>query len=90
MKEPYYNQLIEIMLQKPKGMKLSAIARNIYNLNSGLFEAPELYEEIYHMTKQYLYRECKKKGSVFKSVSGKWGYYAIRPHYVKQLKLRFK
>ena len=90
MERKYYNQLIEILLLKPKGLKLSVIAANIYNLNSGLFSEDDLYEKIYRQTKQLLYRESKKRGSLFKSVNGKWGYYAIKPHYAKQLRLQFK
>ncbi len=90
MERKYHNQLVEILLLKPKGLKLSAIAANLYNANSGLFAEEDLYERIYWQTKRYLYRESKKKNSIFKSVSGKWGYYAIKPHYVKQLKIQFK
>lgn len=84
------NQIVEILLQRPKGMKLSVIVRNLYNLNSGLFEDYDLYETLYNTTKQYLYRESRKKESIFKHVNDKWGYYAIKPHYARQLKFKFK
>lgn len=90
MERKYYNQLVEILLLKPKGLKLSAIAAYLYNVNSGLWVEEGLYERIYWQTKRYLYRESKKRGSIFKSVNGKWGYYAIKPHYARQLRIQFK
>lgn len=89
MKEVYYNQLVEILLQKPKGMRLSVIATNIYNLNAGLFSSSELYDEIYKTIKQFLYRESKKRKSIFVHVPDKWGYYAIRRKQARQLRLKF-
>lgn len=89
MKKQYYDQMIEILLQKPKGLRLSAIATNIYNMNAGLFSSPELYDDIYRVVKQFLYRESKKKKSVIVHVPDKWGYYAIRKGMTRQLKIQF-
>lgn len=89
MKELYYKQMIEILMRKPKGMRLSAIVKNIYNQNAELFSSGDLYDEIYRSTFRFLYRECKKKKSMFYHVPDKWGFYAVRRRQAKQLLLKF-
>ncbi|MCQ2076057.1 MAG: hypothetical protein MJZ20_03345 [Bacteroidaceae bacterium] len=89
MDSKYYNQLIDVLLMKPKGLKLSVIAVTLYNMNTGLFAESGLYEKIYKQLKPFLYRESKKRGSIFRRIPNKWGYYSIKPHYARQLKLSF-
>lgn len=81
--------MIEVLLQRPKGMRLSVIVANIYNMNAGLFSSPELYDTIHQQVYSFLYRESKKKKSAFIRVPGRWGYYAIKRSYARQLKLQF-
>lgn len=85
----YYNQLVEILMAQPEGMRLGNVARAIYNSHCNLFEASNeaLYREIYNVVARHLYRESRKRTSPF--MRTKWGWYALRQNFVVQLELPF-
>jgi len=88
MKNIYYNQTIELLTNKPEGMKLCNIARNIFNANNDLFADEDLYSQIYHQLKRFLWRQSKLKHSPFKACK-RWGYYGIRKSVAIQFELPF-
>lgn len=88
MKNLYYNQTIELLTKHPEGMKLCNIARYLYNSNTDLFADEDLYWQIYHQLKRFLWKQSKLKHSPIKSCA-KWGYYGIRKSFVVQFELPF-
>lgn len=88
MKNAYYNQIMELLTQRPEGMKLCAIARCIYNSNTDLFADEDLYPQIYGQLKRFLWHQSKVKRSPFVSCK-RWGYYAIRKSAAIQFELPF-
>jgi len=88
MKNIYYNQTIELLTQRPEGMKLCHIARAIFNSNNDLFADEDLYRQIYGQLKRFLWRQSKLKNSPFKACQ-KWGYYGIRKSAAIQFELPF-
>lgn len=88
MKNIYYNQTLQLLTDRPEGMKLCNIARCIYNANNNLFADEDLYWQIYGQLKRFLWHQSKLKHSPFKSC-GKWGYYGIRKSVAVQFELPF-
>lgn len=88
MKNEYYKQTVEILTDRPEGMKLCNIARCIFNQNNDLFADEDLYWKIYYQLKRFLWTQSKRKNSPFKACN-KWGYYAIRRSFAVQFELPF-
>lgn len=89
MKNVYYQQTIELLSERPEGMKLCNIARIIYNTHCGLFEDPNLYQHIYTQLKRFLWVQSRRERSPFRSVDNRWGYYRLRRSFSFQFELPF-
>ena len=89
MKNQYYNEMVEMLLKRPDGMRLGAIARTIYNSSCDLFdlEGSRRFAKIYSSVGRYLWTQSRRKKSPFERRS--WGTYALRPRFVYQLELTF-
>lgn len=89
MNNLYYNQMVELMLTHPEGIRVGHLSRAIYNANCDLFtpNASSLFRNIHQQVYQYLWREQRKQKSPFLRL--RWGVYALRPHFVMQLELCF-
>ncbi len=80
---------MELLSQKPEGMKLCNISRCIYNTNCNLFDDGHKYKQIYSSVKRFLWNQSKLKNSPFQSVANQWGHYAIKHSFAHQLELCF-
>ncbi|MCR5314078.1 MAG: hypothetical protein K6E54_10660 [Bacteroidaceae bacterium] len=89
MRNPDYKQIANILSQKPEGLKVNAIAINLYNQGRGFFTEKKDYEKLYKALRQYLWQQSQKKNSIFEAVDGKRGYYRLRKNYNKQQKSLF-
>lgn len=89
MNNLYYNQMMDILLAHPEGVRVGNLTRAIYNSNCSLFtpDAAELLRQIHRQVYSFLWREQRKRHSPF--LRTRWGYYALRPHFVVQLELCF-
>lgn len=89
MNNLYYNQMVELLLAHPDGIRVGHLSRAIYNENCDLFtpNASGLFRDIHQQVYQYLWREQRKRQSPFLRL--RWGVYALRPHFVMQLELCF-
>lgn len=89
MNNLYYNQMVELLLAHPEGIRVGRLVRAIYNANCDLFTADTsgLLRSIHKQVYQHLWREQRKHTSPFQRT--KWGVYALRPHFVMQLELCF-
>lgn len=89
MNNLYYNQMMEILLAHPHGVRVGNLTRAIYNSNCDLFtpDAALLLRKIHSQVYRYLWREQRKRHSPF--LRTRRGYYALRPHFVVQLELCF-
>ncbi len=85
----YYNQIMELLTQKPEGMKACNISRHIYNSNCNLFDDIHKYNKIHSNVRRFLWQQSKQKNSPFQSVCGHWGHYAIKRSFAHQLELCF-
>ncbi len=90
MKSKYYDDIVAVLLEHPKGMRVGDIARHIFNQQCNLFtsEPERLYLTIYDSVRHYLWKQSARRSSVFRHA--RWGRYALRRHYAKQLQLVFK
>lgn len=89
MKNAYYQQTIELLTDKPEGMKLCNIARNIYNSHCNLFEDPNLYHQIYTQLKRFLWVQSRRERSPFRAVDNRWGFYRLKKSFAYQFELPF-
>jgi hypothetical protein len=85
----YYNQIIELLTQKPEGMKACNIARCIYNSHCNLFDNSNQYHKIHDTIRHFLWQQSKHKNSPFKKVKNLWGVYTLKQSFVTQLELCF-
>ena len=86
----YYKQIIDLLSQKPEGLKVSTIAIHIYNSQGNLFTDEGLYQKIYESVRQFLWQQSRKRNSPFAAVDGKRGYYKLRRHFNIQTELMFE
>ncbi len=89
MKNTYYNQIIELLSNRPDGMKPCKIARHIYNSHCGLFEEKNLYPQIYSSVRRFLWEQSHKNESPFSHKNNEWGVYTLKKSFVTQLELVF-
>ena len=90
MKNQYYNDIVEMLLKSESdGMRLGAIARNIYNKDCDLFDpdAEGKFMRIYRSVKRFLWYQSRLKRSPFSR--NRWGYYGLRRSFAQQLELCF-
>ncbi len=80
---------MELLTQKPEGMKVCNISRHIYNTNCSLFDDEHKYKKIYSNVRRFLWQQSKQKNSPFQSVEEHRGHYAIRKSFAHQLELCF-
>ena len=89
MNHKYYRQIIDLLTLRPDGLKVSAIAKNIYNQQDTWFSEHESYEKLYESIRQYLWQQSQKKNSIFTTVDEKRGYYKLRKIYTMQTEFQF-
>lgn len=89
MKNQYYNEMVEMLMAHPNGMRVGLMARTIYNSNCDLFDtdAARRFKKIYDSVKRYLWTQSRHKHSPFER--RKWGTYALKKNFVFQLELAF-
>ena len=90
MKNQYYNDIVEMLLKSESdGMRLGAIARNIYNKDCDLFDsdAEGKFMRIYRSVKRFLWYQRRLKRSPFSR--NRWGYYGLKRSFAQQLELCF-
>jgi len=80
----YHKDIVEILTNRPEGLRVSAIAVHIYNRQRGLFDDGCKYDKIYAAVKQYLWTQSQKPHSIIKAVKDKRGYYTISNSYFLQ------
>lgn len=86
MNNIYYRDIIELLLPRGKeGLKLSLIARYVYNQHANLFDSSVKYEDVYKAVGLFLWKQSQKKESPFKHNS--YGVYSIKPDISVQLDL---
>jgi len=86
MNNIYYRDLIELLLPfGQEGMRLSSIARHLYNKNVDMFYNTVKYEDIYKTVSLFLWKQSQKRESPFKRNA--YGIYAIKPDVAVQLDL---
>lgn len=89
MNHKYYRQIVELLALRPEGLKVSAIAKNIYNQEGNLFADEDHYEKLYESIRQFLWQQSQRKNSQFITVEGKRGYYKLRTNYSIQTEFQF-
>lgn len=86
MNNIYYRDIIELLLPQGKGgLKLSIIAKRVYNLHADLFDDSIKYEEIYKEVGLFLWKQSQKRESPFRHNA--YGIYSIKPDMAVQLDL---
>ncbi|MCD8305017.1 MAG: hypothetical protein LUC86_09385 [Prevotellaceae bacterium] len=86
MNNEYHRDIIELLMESGKrGMKVKDIARHIYNRHCGFFAPEVVFDKIYMQVRFYLCRQVSGGRSPF--WRRRWGYYAIRPDFARQLTL---
>lgn len=72
----YEEQILHILSQVgERGISVSMLAKNIYNMNCSLFSQPDM-QEVYRMVQQYLLKNSKSSQSLIES-TGRRGYYRL-------------
>jgi len=89
MNHKYYRQIVELLALRPEGLKVSTIAKNIYNQEGNLFADEDHYDKLYESIRQFLWQQTQKKHSQFITVDGKRGYYKLRTNYSVQTEFQF-
>jgi hypothetical protein len=89
MQNQYYNEMIQLLMGNPEGMRVGTIARAIYNASCDLFDAQagSRFHQIYTSIRRYLWQQSRRQRSPFRRI--KWGTYALRHNFVYQLELTF-
>lgn len=90
MKNTYYKQIIELLTNRPEGMRPCKIAKHIYNTHCGLFEDEDLYQQIYRSIRHYLWEQSNKNDTPFSHKDNKRGVYTLKNSFVTQLELSFE
>lgn len=86
MKDSYHRDIVNILLEAgDEGMRSCAVARRLYNIHANLFASTLVYETLRTDVEQYLWRETKRRFTLF--VRKSYGIYAIKPSMAFQLDL---
>ena len=85
----YEEQILHILSQVgERGISVSMLAKNIYNMNCTLFSQPDM-QEVYRTVQQYLLKNSKSSQSLIES-AGRRGYYRRNNAVARQLMLDFR
>lgn len=86
MKNAYHNDIMDMLLRSGReGMNVRRLARQLYNLHSGIFSADVVYERMYNQVRFYLYYQSRQSHSPF--VHLRRGQYALRQDIAVQLNI---
>lgn len=87
----YEEQILHILSQVgERGISVSMLAKNIYNMNCTLFSQPDV-QEVHRTVQQYLLKNSKSSQSLIES-TGRRGYYRLNTNnnaVARQLMLDF-
>ncbi len=89
MRHQLQKKIINVLAMKPEGMKVSAIAVNIYNNDRDLFSEEKDFDKLYQLVRNYTWRLSQGKKSMLMAVEGKRGYYRLRNKQTTQCLLDF-
>ena len=87
----YEEQILHILSEVgERGISVSMLAKNIYNMNCTLFSQPDM-QELYRAVQQYLLKNSKSSQSLIES-TGRRGYYRLNTNnaVARQLMLDFR
>ena len=86
MKNAYHNDLMDMLLRSGReGMNVRRLARQLYNLHSGIFASDVVYEVLYSQVRHYLYYQSQQRYTPFLHL--RRGQYALRPDIAVQMDL---
>lgn len=89
MKNLRYNEMVELLMANPDGLRIRAIARSIYNTEVDLFavDSAKKFRDIHLSVQRFLWTQSRKIHSPFER--RRWGIYALKNRFVVQLELEF-
>ncbi|MBQ7571758.1 MAG: hypothetical protein IJT19_05895 [Bacteroidaceae bacterium] len=86
MKNAYHNDIMDMLIRSGHdGMNVRRLARQLYNLHSGIFASDVVYERLYNQVRSYLWYQSRLRHSPF--VRLRWGQYALKPDIAVQMDL---
>ncbi|MBQ8051146.1 MAG: hypothetical protein IJ197_06170 [Bacteroidaceae bacterium] len=86
MKNAYHTDLMDMLLLSGReGMNVRRLARQLYNLHSGIFASDVVYPQLYDQVRHYLYYQSRQRHSPFLHL--RRGQYALRPDVAVQMDL---
>lgn len=86
MKNAYHNDLMDMLLRSGReGMNVRRLARQLYNLHSGIFASDVVYDVLYSQVRHYLYYQSRQRHSPFLHLHR--GQYALRQDIAVQMDL---
>lgn len=84
MRNAYHNDIMDMLIRSGReGMNVRRLARQLYNLHSGIFASDVVYERLYNQVRFYLYYQSRLRHSPFIHLSR--GQYALRQDIAVQL-----
>lgn len=84
MKNAYHNDIMDMLLRcGHEGMNVRYLARQLYNLHSGIFSVDLVYGQLYNQVRYYLYYQSRQRHSPFLHL--RRGQYALRQDVAVQL-----
>jgi hypothetical protein len=84
MKNAYHNDIMDMLIRSGhEGMNVRRLARQIYNLHTGIFASDVVYEQLYNQIRYYLYYQSRQRHSPFLHL--RRGQYALRQDIAVQL-----
>ena len=88
MENVFYRDMISHLIQAGSdGVRVSQLARHIYNLNTTLFDRPVQYDSLRRMLNSFLWHSTRYRRSIF--VRRGRGIYALKSHVAVQLDFDF-
>ena len=90
MKNSYYNEIVNLLMEHPDGVPVRKIARQIYNTDVNLFDPDSAgkFRGIHLSVQRFLWSQSRKQRSPFERKE--WGTYALKKRFVFQLELEFE
>ena len=84
MKNSYHNDIMDMLLRSGReGMNVRRLAKQLYNLHSGIFASDVVYEKLYNQVRFYLYYQSRQRHSPF--IHLRRGQYALKQDIAVQL-----
>lgn len=84
MKNAYHNDIMDMLMRSGRnGMNVRRLARQLYNLHSGIFASDVVYGQLYNQVRFYLYYQSRQRHSPFLHLHR--GQYALRQDIAVQL-----